>query len=335
MESSGAEHAGAGVDGATGADGSAHTDGADVAGSGASADDNAGSADGTGVDGTTVEHTPVEWQGHITEKQWDALNRDVTGIYKEHADILGKENVNPNDAMQNMYDNIDNARAAGYFQGQSNEEVLFKYVQLIKQTERVEILKGTNYLVTKLDADGNPMYWVNAEEMKALNKIIICNEKVDISSDKIKDVMDLINEKGKYTGEGAEIGVTNNSYAGGRYDCNDYQNAWTKGAFVHKHPHINHQPAPAPVQEQPVPEKIEETSVNNIKQPARAARVEETTVNISRKADNVVSWQEKKFTTGDNTIDSGTGMKPEKIVAEGNVSETVARAAMQSSGLNR
>jgi hypothetical protein len=316
----GAENAGAGVEGVTGADG-AGNGGADGAGNGGAEGAGNGGAEGAGVEGTTVEHTPVEWQGDITEKQWNALNRDITGIYKDHADIFGKGNIDPKDAMENVYQNIDNARAAGYFQNQSNEEVLFKYIQLIKQTERVEVLKGTNYLVTKLGEDGNPMYWVNAEEMNALNKIIICNEVVDIPADKLDGVLALINEKGKYIGEGADIGVTNNTFAGARVNCEDYQNAWERHAFVNKHPRVDNTPAPeTPAPENtPAPEaaKVEETFADKHKAP-EGANVDETVNNVQKKAPTEqFTWKEQKWTGKDNTAISGSGDTPVKTVAQG------------------
>ena len=310
---SGLEHAGAGTDAMTGADAGNAGAGAEGAGSGGA--EGAGAegtgAEGAGVEGTAVDHTPVEWQGDITEKQWNALNRDITGIYKDHADIFGKENIDPKDAMENVYQNIDNARAAGYFQNQSNEEVLFKYIQLIKQTERVEVLKGTNYLVTKLGEDGNPMYWVNAEEMNALNKIIICNEVVDIPADKLDGVLALINEKGKYIGEGADIGVTNNTFAGARVNCEDYQNAWNRHAFVHKHPRVDNTPAPEAA-------KVEETFADKHKAP-EGANVDETTTNAQKKApdEHNFTYKELKYTTKDHTAISGSGDTPVKIVAQG------------------
>ena len=308
-EVDGSAHGGADGAGNGGADG-AGNGGTDGAGNGGADGAGNGGAEGTGVEGTTVDHTPVEWQGDITEKQWNSLNRDITGIYKDHAEIFGKENIDPKDAMENVYQNIDNARAAGYFQNQSNEEVLFKYIQLIKQTERVEVLKGTNYLVTKLGEDGNPMYWVNAEEMNALNKIIICNEVVDIPVDKLDGVLALINEKGKYIGEGADIGVTNNTFAGARVNCEDYQNAWNRHAFVNKHPRVDNTPAPEEA-------KVDETFANKHKTPD-GANVDETVNNVQKKAPTEqFTWKEQKFTGKDNTAISGSGDTPVKTVAQG------------------
>ena len=86
---------------------------------------------------------------------------------------------------------------------------------------------------------------------------------------------------------------------------------------------VNEQPAPEPV-------KVEETVIDNNKQPEPAPKVDETTINEAK--EKVINWQERKYTTGDNTIASGTGSKPEKVVAEGKVAESVARAAMRATG---
>ncbi len=275
----------------------------------------------------TVE-VPSEWNADmgISEAHWNEMHDKITGIYKDHAAIFGKENVSPEEAMKNMYQNLENARVAGYFEGQTNEEVLYRYMKLIEQTERAEVLKGTNYLVTKLGADGQPMYWVNAEEMSALNKIIICNEKVDIAADRLGKTLALINDHGKYTGEGADVGVTNNRYVGGRYNCNEYQNAWEKGAFAQKH-HQPHTGTPAEVA------KVDETTIDN-KTSVETAKVDETTTSTYRKPEEkIIGWDERKYTTGDNTADSGTGSHPEKIVKRGVAPEEAVRIAMAQQGL--
>ena len=277
-----------------------------------------------GIDsGATIEATPVEWQGDISAKQWESLTRDVTGIYKDHAEIFGKENVLPEDAMNNAYMNIDNARAEGFFQGQSNEEVLYKYVQSIKFTERAEILKGTNYLVTKLDSNGLPMYWHNSEEMNALTRIIICGEKVEISADRLGDTLALIDENGQYTGEGANIGVTNNQYVGGTYDCDEYQNAWEKHNFVAKHNGGNIPPTPV---------NTEETTVDN-SAPATGAKVDETIQDVVKQPQGRnIKFNTQTYTTGDNYAGSPTGSHAPKTGVTGFAPEAAARAAVKNAG---
>lgn len=273
----------------------------------------AGGADGVEVAPAPVE-VPTEWNENmgISEAHWNEIHDKITGIYKDHADIFGKENVAPEDAMANMYQNIENAREAGYFAGQTNEQVIYSYMKLIEHTERAVYDHASGHLITRLDEAGNPMYWNNAEEMAALNKIIICNEKVEIEAGRLGDTLALINDKGGYTGEGAGVGVTNNHYVGGRYDCDEYQNAWAKGAFAHKHPHVVHQPIT------PAEPEIEETTIDQPK-------VEEV---VEQPKEKLINWHEGKYTTGDNTIESGPGSHGEKIVEKGVAPEPAARIAM-------
>ena len=274
----------------------------------------ANGSDGIATDGADVAaHTvevPTEWNENmgISEAHWNEMHRKITGIYADHADIFGKENVAPEEAMAKMYQNIENARGAGYFEGETNEQVLYKYMKLIENTERAEVLKGTQYLVSKLDENGEHMYWVNAEEMKALNKIIICGERTEVSPDNIGKVFTLINEKtGAYTGEGAGVGGSNSHYVGGRYGCGDNQNAWK---FAAKHHHT-----PAPVPESPAKTPIEEVVVNQPKAPAHH-EFEEVTHNehIEPKAQEV-NVTVTRFNTGDNTAASDTGSHSEKLVS--------------------
>lgn len=352
----GTENVAGGAEGVSGAD--VHAAGAETAGVESTGAETSGAESVATAEPVEV---PTEWNADmgISENHWNEMMKKITGIYREHADIFGQENVSSEDAMQNMYQNIENARDAGYFEGQTNEEVLYKYMKLIEQTERAVPLKGTEYLVTKLDADGNPMYWVNAEEMSALNKIIICNEVTDVSADKIKGVMDLINDNGKYTGEGADIGVTNNSYAGGKFDCDEYQNVWKKGAFIRKH-NIDPQPAPkpAPIHDNPTPKPApeptpapkpepltgaDETVVNNPKPQQPLTGANETTTNVynEQKGSNI-KYRVEESTGKNNTADSESGLLP-KVKEQGTipipansgeVAESVARAAIKSTVLN-
>jgi hypothetical protein len=183
---------------------------------------------------TTEEVTSVstEYAGTISQEHYNEILRKITGIYKEHADWFGKENSSPEEAMQKMYQNIENARNSGYFQGESNEQVVYKFMKSIEQTEMAH--KEGKFLVTTLDSNGLPMYYNNQEEMRALTRIIICGETVDVSAARLNGVLNLVDEhKGAYIGEGVDRGVTNNRYIGGTYRCPDgqgnYQNAWEEG----------------------------------------------------------------------------------------------------------
>ena len=93
---------------------------------------------------------PTEWDPSmgISEAHWNEMIGKITGIYEKYAHIFGKTNVSSEEAMQGMYQNIENARNLGYFASQTNEEVIYNYMKLIEHTERAEFLKGTHYLVT-------------------------------------------------------------------------------------------------------------------------------------------------------------------------------------------
>jgi hypothetical protein len=249
-----------------------------------------GGADGKEVDGVAAAEAvaatpevvvPDEYNSDmgISEAHWNEMHRKLTGIYENHAEIFGKENVASADAWENMYANIENARAdnPSLFGNDTNEQVLYKYMKLIENTERVQGgPKG--YLVTRLAKDGLPTYGSKdmTETMRALNKIIICGEKPNISADKITGVLDNVDERtGAYTGAGAGIGVTSNRYIGGRADCNEYQNAWEKA----------HRMAPkkvkAPAISEVVANKEPEQADASVDQTLRNEEVAEPDANIT------------------------------------------------------
>ena len=158
------------------------------------------------------------------------------------------------------------------------------------------------------------MYWNNAEEMHALTKIIICNETVDIDAGRLNDTLALIDAKGAYTGEGADIGVTNNQYVGGTYDCDEYQNAWK---YADKHPHSQPPAEPNPV-------NTNETTADN-QPPAEKAEVSENTTNITKK--NLANYKVKTWTGDDNTAASGSVRV--QVEKTGTVQESYAEQYIQ------
>lgn len=249
----------------------------------------------------------------ISEKHWDEMHRKLTGIYENHSVIFGKENVSSADAWNNMYQNLHNARAADpkLFGNMTDEQVLYKYMKLIENCERVEAgPKG--YLVTKLGADGLPMYGDKkvGEVLRGMNAMLNCGDKAELSATDVKTVLGYVNENnGRYTGPGAGTAMTNNAYVGGRLECGEgYQNAWERG-----HSAVRHavkkvvpqepapvQPTPAPVAE-PKPAEVEEVVTNNeVKQ--KPAQVEEVVVN-------------KQHRSGTLIRDCGAGFDPAEISA--------------------
>ena len=253
----------------------------------------------------------TEYAGTISQEHYNEMLRKITGIYKEHADWFGKQNSSPEEAMQKMYQNIENARKGGYFDGQSNEQVVYKFMKSIEQTEMAH--KEGKFWVTTLDSNGLPMYYNNQEEMRALTRIIICGEKVDASAAKLNGVLNLVDEKkGAYIGEGVDRGVTNNRYIGGTYKCPDgqgnYQNAWEEGRP--RAPKTIHHEEPAPKQVKLNDElRNEDTS--------RQVNLNEEVENQDVKRGAV--WEEERGTTIDgknqhpNMLRSGNHVKSQGI----------------------
>lgn len=235
--------------------------------------------DATGTDVSVVDvaepveiSVPTEYDASmgISERHWNEMQRKLAGIYEAHSEIFGKTNVDSASAWENVYANIENARAANpeLFGDNTNEQVLYKYMKLIENTERATA-GPDGYLVTKLDADGLPTYGNKnmTETMRALNSIIICGDKVEIAPEKIGTVMGYIDESnGAYVGPHAGLGQTHNVYVGGRLGCDDeYQNAWKKGAAkvakrIQKEVHIDDV-----VEDKPVgkPDVVVDDVVNN------------------------------------------------------------------------
>ncbi|MDO4162606.1 MAG: hypothetical protein Q4D80_06375 [Pseudomonadota bacterium] len=251
-----------------------------------------GAAEAQAVETAAAVTAPESWNASmgISEKHWNEMQEKLTGIYENHSAIFDKENVASEDAWDGMYQNLENARAANpkYFGNMTNEQVLYKYMKLIESTERATT-GPSGYLVTKLDSNGLPTYGSKemTETMRALNDVIICGKKVKISAERMNGVLDYVDERrGAYMGPGADIGMTNNRYAGGRAVCGeDYQNAWKRVRRIvsHHRPHIETKPEPIleqPVVEQPAPKPVAvEEVVTNEAPAAQKVPVSEEVVN--------------------------------------------------------
>lgn len=179
---------------------------------------------------------PDEWNASmgISEAQWNEMHDKFTGIFKNRAEIFNMDNKAPHLTWQNMYQNIENAKEAGALPNDmTNEQIMYKYMKLVENTERAEVVPGTRYLRSMLDADKQPMYYVDQTEMRALNDIILCGKEVSVSAEALGKSLARITENGVYVGEGAGIGVTHNRFVGfGRgEDCPDGTNnvnAWER-----------------------------------------------------------------------------------------------------------
>lgn len=235
----------------------------------------------------------------ISEKHWNEMHEKLTGIYENHSAIFGKENVSSAEAWDKMYQNLDTAMKANpeYFGNMTKEQFLYKYMKLVESTERVT--NGpSGYLITKLDKDGLPVYADKdlTKVMRDMNAMLNCGDKFKISVEEMNKALGYIDDKtGRYMGPGANVGVTNNRYIGGRVECgDDYQNAWKRAARkVAAHhvptapkPVIEPEPTPEPVPERE-PAKVEEVVVNETpkKQPVH---IEEEVVNTQPSRRGVV-----------------------------------------------
>lgn len=235
----------------------------------------------------------------ISEKHWNEMHEKLTGIYENHSAIFGKENVSSAEAWDKMYQNLDTAMKANpeYFGNMTKEQFLYKYMKLVESTERVT--NGpSGYLITKLDKDGLPVYADKdlTKVMRDMNAMLNCGDKFKISAEEMNKALGYIDDKtGRYMGPGANVGVTNNRYIGGRVECgDDYQNAWKRAARkVATHhvstapkPVIEPEPTPEPVPERE-PAKVEEVVVNETpkKQPVH---IEEEVVNTQPSRRGVV-----------------------------------------------
>lgn len=207
-------------------------------GGGSGSGNNGGGSNGGGdvppSHGVTV---PDAWDPsrRISEDHWNEMHNKFTGIFAKRAEIFGMDNKTPAQTWQNIYNNIHNAQEAGDLpKDMTIEQIMYKYLKLIENTERVEKVPGTKFLRTALDADGKPMYYVDAKQMAALNDIILCGKTVEVSADDLAKSLNRITDKGVYVGEGAGVGQTYNHFVGfGRgEDCPDGTqnvNAWEQG----------------------------------------------------------------------------------------------------------
>lgn len=235
----------------------------------------------------------------ISEKHWNEMHEKLTGIYENHSAIFGKENVSSAEAWDKMYQNLDTAMKANpeYFGNMTKEQFLYKYMKLVESTERVT--NGpSGYLITKLDKDGLPVYADKdlTKVMRDMNAMLNCGDKFKISAEEMNKALGYIDDKtGRYMGPGANVGVTNNRYIGGRVECgDDYQNAWKRAArkvATHRvptapKPVIEPEPTPTPLPDKE-PAKVEEVVVNETpkKQPVH---IEEEVVNTQPSRRGVV-----------------------------------------------
>ncbi len=197
----------------------------------------------------------------ISEDQWNRMQNDMNGIYENHANIFGMENVDKEFAWENMYENLAQMekKYPELFEDTTKEQFLFKYMMVMEQTERAKYVtnmvdgEAVKMLVTKLDKDGLPTYGPITEVMRSLNNNILGCKDAEIDVNAVKEVMANVSESGKYVGPGHDVGITTNYFLGARTQCGDqYQNAWAVGDKVQS------APKPEPIVVEPKPEVVPE-----------------------------------------------------------------------------
>ena len=221
---------------------------------------------------------------------------DSMGVFDSKDALMSARHLNPNAKIIDVtdFDNVEASRNAIY-----------------------------HSQITITGADGNPktldFYSTDVkilhqhDTMFRLQRIIECGDKIKIPVNDTNAMILAERLRGNRN-------ISVKSFGG----CGE-DDTYTR--FAQKHPH---HPAPKPVEPE-TPVKVDETTVDNAK-PANPAKVEETTVD-TQKQGKTITWQERKYTTGDNTVGSGTGSHPEKVVKSGLADAAQAYNAAKGRGL--
>jgi len=160
-----------------------------------------------------VEVTHADWREGISSGQAKWIETHVQGQAAEYAKIYGWD-VNPDnmeEVTQKMADNIQKAIDNGALPDKPVGEIMYKYLHLIAWREKGEYVSGS--LIQSTMVNGEPDYWTNAAEIKALNHIIFCEEKPAVSADAIGNTLDRITNGGTDL-DAREDQLTNNRYVG-------------------------------------------------------------------------------------------------------------------------
>ena len=248
----------------------------------------------------SVEVTHADWREGISQNQANWIENHVQGKAAEYGKIYGW-NVNPDnmeEVAQKMADNIQKAIDNGALPDKPVGEIMYKYLHLIAWREKGEYVSGE--LIQSTMVNGEPDYWTNATEIKALNHIIFCEEKPNVSSDALGNTLDRITASGDDLDKSLDH-LTNHRYVGtadvmhkdGDVNC-AHVSYWERVKGVVRHAL---KPADKDI-EQPV--QIEE-------KPAVDAVVDETPVVVEK-------------TPVDNNVDSGVQIT-EKQPQDANVDD--------------
>ena len=165
------------------------------------------------VEDTPVEITHANWREGITGGQANWISSHIQGQAAEYAKIYHWP-VNPDDmeaVAQKMADNIQTAIDNGALPDKPVGEIMYKYLHLIAWREKGEFVSGG--LIQSTMVNGEPDYWTNATEIKALNHIIFCEEKPGVSAEDLGKVLDRITASGDDLDKSLDH-LNNNRYVG-------------------------------------------------------------------------------------------------------------------------
>ena len=287
--------------------------------------------DGNGgnAEATPVEVTHADWREGISAGQAKWIGNHVQGQAAEYAKIYGWD-VNPDnmeEVTQRMADNIQKAIDNGALPDKPVGEIMYKYLHLIAWREKGEYVSGG--LIQSTMVNGEPDYWTNATEIKALNHIIFCEEKVNVSADALGNTLDRITASGDDLDKSLDH-LNNNRYVGtadlmhkaGDVNC-AHVSYWEHfKAVVKKVVTPPEEPAPAPEPPAPAPEPAPAPVDGHADDGAVI-----TTKEQPYKTGSHEGWMEKDKQSTDYAVPTG----PKKVIP-GSAVEAGAEKASSVSG---
>ncbi len=178
-------------------------------------ENNENNSNAPAVEDTPAEVTHVDWRDGISGSHVKYIEDHVQGQAAAYAKIYGWD-VNPDDmdaVAQKMADNIQKGIDNGALpKDMPVGEIMYKYLRIIAWREKGEYIQGTK-LIQSVMVNGEPDYWTNAAEIKALNHIIFCEEKPEVSAASIGNVLNRITASGDDLDKSLDH-LTNNRYIG-------------------------------------------------------------------------------------------------------------------------
>ncbi len=217
-----------------------------------------------------VDVTHVAWKAGMSQNHINYVLEHVQEKAAGYAKMFGW-NVNPDDneaVIQKMADNWQKGVENGALPSDIPVgEGLYKYLHIIAWREKGEFV--SDKLIQSVMVNGEPDYWTNADEIKALNHIIFCEEKPGVSVAAIGNVLNRITESGDDLDKSLDH-LTYNRYVGtadlmhkaGDVNC-AHVSYWERIKMAVKNV-VKPEPVPEPVPE-PAPEPAPAEPVPTVK----------------------------------------------------------------------